>query len=566
MQLSVKAPTITSNGAGRQTAMAREPVRTPTSVQLRTEPRRPEVGPKLGIDVDVDRRGTPKHRLVTVGDSITQGFMSGAVFRTELSWPAIVAYELGLSLGRPGTEFRYPTYELPDGPGGIPFDLERIARAFEERYGSSLGWTEVVSAVRWGRRYMGAIERHWEGGPGRDLPETEGPYHNLAIYGLDLLDVQLLHAGRLADRVRSAPPKDNWVKQGVQNDSAIAGLRVLDSCRTGNGDPVTALDAARAMGDEGTLEGGPGAGPGIETLVVVLGANNALGSVVELLPKWTPDTYLDWSPEQRLATKGPFNVWQPHHFAAEWADLVAELIAVKARHVIIATVPQVTIAPIARGAKGKARAGSRYFRYYTKPWITDRQFDADDDPHLVEQEARAIDSAIDAFNETIIGSVRAAREAGRDWYLFDLGISLDRMASRRYIEDPAAQPDWWTPYPLPPQLANLPVVPDTHFFRSGPNGRSHGGIFSLDGIHPTTIAYGLIAQEVISIMDTLAHVPFRSRAGDVRPTGTAAVDFGRLLAADTLLSRPPAAIDSSLSLLGWLDDLLDWTSKLAPGF
>lgn len=545
--------------------MARDPVPTPASVDLRTEPRAPEVGPDLGIDVDVDRRGTPRNRLVTLGDSVTQGFMSGAVFRTELSWPAMVAYELGLSLGRPGSEFRYPGYEPPDGPGGLPFDLERFVRAFEDRYGAALDWHEAVSALRWARRYLGRVERYWEGGAGRDLPATTRPHHNLAIYGLDVLDVQLLHAGRLEDRLKAAPPEDNWLKQGVENDSAIAGLRVLDSCRSRSGEPLTALDAARAMGEEGTVEGGPGDGPGIETLVVMLGANNALGSVVELVPRWTPDDYLARSPEERLATKGPCNVWQPPHFAAEWAALVARLRAVHARHVIVATVPQVTIAPIARGARNKARAGSRYFRYYTKPWIAERDFDPDEDPCLFEDEARAIDSAIDAFNEAIIESVRAARRDGLDWYLFDLGISLDRMAARRYVEDPAAQPDWWTPYPLPPEVAGLSVVPDTRFFRSGPGGRTQGGIFSLDGIHPTTIAYGLIANEVISIMDRFAGVPFRTRRGELRPAGGVAVDFGRVLAADTLISRPPAAIDRGLGLLGWLDELIDWTRKLVPG-
>ena len=60
---------------------------------------------------DVRREG---NRLVTVGDSITQGFMSGAIFRTDISWPAIVGYELGLA----ADQFRFPTYEWPTGPGG----------------------------------------------------------------------------------------------------------------------------------------------------------------------------------------------------------------------------------------------------------------------------------------------------------------------------------------------------------------------------------------------------------------------------------------------------------------
>ena len=67
------------------------------------------------------------HRLVTVGDSLTHGFMSAAIHRTDLSWPAITAFELGLS----AEQFTFPTYEWPTGPGGLPLDLERLARSFD---------------------------------------------------------------------------------------------------------------------------------------------------------------------------------------------------------------------------------------------------------------------------------------------------------------------------------------------------------------------------------------------------------------------------------------------------
>ena len=88
----------------------------------------------------------------------------------------------------------------------------------------------------------------------------------------------------------------------------------------------------------------------------MLGGNNALGSVVHLDVRWTPPDYLDASPRRRLDTKGAFNVWQPAHFQAEWALLVEQLERIAARHVILATVPQVTIAPIARGWRGKVAA------------------------------------------------------------------------------------------------------------------------------------------------------------------------------------------------------------------
>ncbi|HSK27362.1 MAG TPA: hypothetical protein VK894_10685 [Jiangellales bacterium] len=151
---------------------------------------------------------------------------------------------------------------------------------------------------------------------------------------------------------------------------------------------------------------------------------------------------------------------------------------------------------IARGVGGKVRPDSRYFPYYTRPWITDADFDPERDPHLTEAEARSVDSAIDAYNETIIASVEAARRDQLDWNVVDLGALLDRLATRRYLESPWARPTWWTPYELPPELKALDPVPNTRFFWSGPGGRTDGGLFSLDGVHPTTIGYGILAQEM----------------------------------------------------------------------
>lgn len=149
---------------------------TPETLEVRAEPRAPVEDPTLGIAVSVPKNGTPEHRLVTIGDSLTQGFMSGAIFRTELSWPATVAYELGLA---PRTQFSFPVYEQPDGPGGLPLDLERLARTFEVHYGPSLEWREIVSALRWLQSYMDEIEDYWERGRGnRALPSTKGSSGN----------------------------------------------------------------------------------------------------------------------------------------------------------------------------------------------------------------------------------------------------------------------------------------------------------------------------------------------------------------------------------------------------
>ena len=166
---------------------------------------------------------------------------------------------------------------------------------------------------------------------------------------------------------------------------------------------------------------------------------------------------------------------------------------------------------------------------------------------------------------TIIDTVRQARRDGRDWYLLDLAAVLDSLATKRYIEDPAARPPWWQPYELPAELATLNPVPSTRFFESGPRGRTEGGLFSLDGVHPTTIGYGIVAREVMRIMNRPRRRGVQdARRDDVRPPASVDVDFRRVLASDSLISRPPQTISSILSLLGWLDEAVDWVDLLLP--
>src|SRR5262245_11996011 len=69
-------------------------LKTPNDVIVTKVPREPISDPTLGIAVKLDPQvDPPRHRLVSVGDSLTQGFQSGAIFNTDISYPAIIAYE-----------------------------------------------------------------------------------------------------------------------------------------------------------------------------------------------------------------------------------------------------------------------------------------------------------------------------------------------------------------------------------------------------------------------------------------------------------------------------------------
>lgn len=522
--------------------------KTPDEVIITTTPREPVSDPALGIDVAVHREGAPHHRLVCIGDSLTHGFQSGAVFNTELSYPAIIAHELGAF-----DRFRYPTYP---GQGGLPLNIEFVLRELERHFGSELAWWELAPAAFRLRQILAGIEDWWERGPGAAPPNLRGINHNLGVYGWDLRDV----LSRNADvcQAEIGAPTDALFRQIVENANERAALRVLQSARAEDGSALTPLGAAAALGAEGVTgpDGSPsGTGDGIETLLVLLGANNALQTVTRLEVAWSEEGFDD------LERKSRFTAWRPSHFAQEFQHVVRQVERIRARHVIWGTVPHVTIAPIARGVAQKLRPRSRYFPYYTRPWISDRDFDAKRDPNITEQEARAVDCAIDQYNDAIVGSVESARRGRRDWYVLDLAGLLDRLAVRRYFEDPAARPEWWRPYELPPELAALTPPPDSRFLATNDKRRTAGGLFSLDGVHPTTVAYGIIAQEQINVMQ-LAGVRFNLPGGNTPRDEPVRVDFERLIRLDTLISDPPRSLNSDLQLIGWFDERADLFGRL----
>ena len=217
--------------------------------------------------------------------------MSAAIFRTDLSWPSVVAFEPGMRLG---SGFRYPVYEQPPGPGGLPFDLERDPQSRgRHRRQARL----VRGGPHCGGRAIHGCHRGLLGARRRpETPADVGPLPQPRRLRCRRPRRPVARCRPHAKRLERRPCDDPFA-QVVEGHNDRAWRVVLESCRC-HGKAGTVLDAARAMGAEG-LEGGA-SGPGIETLVVMLGANNALGTVVHLdavdacgLPRRSPRRRLD---------------------------------------------------------------------------------------------------------------------------------------------------------------------------------------------------------------------------------------------------------------------------------
>jgi hypothetical protein len=508
------------------------PPGSPVELEIRWETPEPLLAEESDLGIPVERAAAaggalPKHRLVTLGDSLTMGVKSLAIVDTGLSWAAILAHTLGLG----ENDFTYPRFDGPVDCPGLPLNLEAIVRGIDAAGAGRPFFVRQAREALAVTTAVAHVKSYWEHGPGSILPRASASYHhNLAIYGWDVRDAYTRTVGAALAAVTAPSTVRAVFSPLVSHHGDRAMLITLQGpvvAHPGAPDSTTMVDAARWLGDNG----------GIDTLVVALGSNNVVSSVVKLRLVWSSGPH-----------SSDYTVAAPADFEANLGELRDHIAKVNARRVIWATVPHVTVAPIARGLGGKP-SGSRYFARYTHAWITDAEFDPAVNPYLTGEQARAIDSAIDQYNYAIKRLVYAARTAQppKDWLLLDVCGLLDRLAYRRYIDSPDSRPSWWDAkaYDLPAVLKMLTPRPDTRFFQSDASGRTQGGLVALDGLHPTTIAYGILAQEALAVM---AHA-------DATPPKQ--VDFARLVAADTLISDPPRSLTGNLGTVRFANELID---------
>jgi hypothetical protein len=516
------------------------------NVDLMLEPRRPVVDPTLGIAVaPLEHPRTYSRRLVALGDSLTQGFHHFAIHDTEISWPVMVAERMGLT---PGVDFTYPLFGFP---GGYPFNLEDVLRRVEPGVA-----TTVYEILQYARQ----VRSDYAPEPTPVLPTRPTPQlDNLAVWGWDVRDLLSrtakteigafkagwfvrLFRGIKADLIPFVDHAEN--RTGVAVLTEFSDPPQVDS--EGQQVPeldLTALDLAERRGSQDD---------GIETLVIAIGSNNVLGVVSKLKILPSKRFY------RNLWMKSRYNVWKPKHFLKELLLLEHRVQNIRAEHVIWATVPHVTIPPITHGLPdefGTERLvdNPRYFQYYGRPWETPESFDHLHDANLTGMDAWTIDSVIDAYNDSIVSMVRRARAAGRDWRIVDMCAVLDRLAIRRN-DATAGQPyPYLPPYELPVEYPPL----NSRFLDVNPDRTlAAGGIFGLDGVHPTTAGYGLIAREFMKVMYE-AGVDF---PGVADPAIGPQPEWTSILSRDTLLADPPVHVGGVLHLIRTLQEEWDFVA------
>jgi len=467
--------------------------------------------------------------LAAIGDSLTQGFQSGAIHKTGWSYPTIIARALGLAVP---LEFRVP--RIP-GPG-LPLNIEDMLRYVQDEVGDDISTAEwILQFPLLAQDYIDEVEDYYERGGGTLPPKFGGVYHNLAVWGFTVNESMTLHPQLCQEVIDN---EEGWIEDDFLGTPSAPMYRTAKRILNPGDEAERALDTqVKGLGRLAA------AGP-VDVLLLWLGANDCLGTVLTLevqdmaaaagpIPQ-DPIKRLDW------------NLTSTKQFEADYAALVKGVSGALSDHptrIFVGTVPHVTIPPITTGV---GNFDGTYFDHYARFFINQQNFNPLLHKSLSRAEAKLIDGRVDSFNAAIRGIVdgenkkEATKPAGkrRSWHVVDVCRTLDELAVKRQgLEKTPEQAlrryyarQGITNHPL----LQLSPIPSILLLRTDEAGtRTGGGLFSLDGVHPSTIGYGLLA-EVFLVEMQKAGVP----GADPRR-----LPWQEVIANDALLHSPPRVWD-----------------------
>lgn len=475
-------------------------------------------------------------KLVAIGDSLTQGVQSGAIYNTHLSYPALIAEVIGLTVRRLGpqdssdcpNEFRVP--QLPES--GLPLNIEQLLRTAHCEIGDDIDnlaeWGQLLSILP---RFVQEAYDGWRS-PNAEPSAHQGVYHNLAVSGFRVFDSFSVDTQYCLEQIAAAD-------RGILDELGFLtapmyriAQRVLNPAQDSARNCRTQIDNLKHLNDK---EGE------VENLILFLGANDCLGTVVDLKIKdMKTEEPLD-DPEER---RDNYNLTSEEVFENDYTEMVNQISDVISdnTNVFVGTVPHVTIAPITNGLD-QARSSSterRYFRYYVPFFFQEENFNSWWHPELTTDDVQTIDQRIDNFN----GIIRDIVNRRKNWHIVDICQLLDDLAFKRNAAtDPREHLRTFfenrriCDHPLLNEELIHPA-PSTLPFESRDRQWTGGGFFSLDFFHPTTIGYGLIAEAFLQVMGEEGRVPEANLTTERRRQF-----WTRIIDDDTLIEDPPPLWD-----------------------
>lgn len=467
------------------------------------------------------RRSSYKHRLAAMGDSMAQGFKNGGIYRVDLSFPAF----LGRAMG--DFPFEVPSFSAQ---GGIPINMEVLVRGLQEEFGNEITFRNSFQTAREIYNTLRRIKSYWEGHMKSLKVERNSPYHNQAIWGFSISDTWLID-----EAYSRAYLKNNKARYSVFN--VLPDNAMYTTARMVLNPSFSEIRQDRSMVDnilEMTEDGG------IENLIICIGHNNIIGAVTRLEIIFSEEQDLNKPYAERTCT-----VFRPEHFEQELRELYSSFSSAAIGRIFVPTIPYVTIPPAIRGVnKDGTQSKDGYFDYYARFWIWDEDFDPGKHPHLTRSNAILLDQIVDQYNEIIHN---LADEFG--YHVVPVHRYVRAAARRRLGRESVS--------PFPPAFIealkrnektahlvdeNDQTLISTDYIRVGDDHGKliKGGIFSLDGLHPTTIGYGLTANMYKLSME-------KHGVRFARP-----LDWDYIISNETLVTDPPELLYNLRLLLRYL--------------
>jgi hypothetical protein len=480
----------------------------------------------------VEDHDSPEHKLVVLGDSISQGFQNGGIYRTDLNFPTFLS-----QCFEPEAEFSQPVFTAQ---GGIPLNLEVLSRGLSDQYGNTLEWTEYIPAASHLYKTLKRIKNYWEGKyKNLKIEDQTKPFHNQSVWGFATNDAWLVTDAKSQHLIENHP--DSYSIFDVLPDHAMytTSSIVLNPAQQEQYLDSTLYDNVVDLQEDG----------GIENLIISMGHNNIIGAVTDLRFKYSEPSDLQSLPSER-----DYTVYRPEHFEQEYRTLAQKVDKIGAERVFVPTIPYVTIPPVSRGVnEDQSQPTEGYFDYYTRFWVWDSDFHPDKHAHLTKEEAIKLDKTVDEYNK-IIRNVAAQYGWGVvPVNTYVSGIARRRQTGKLHIPYPEAFADAILRNPATKHLLENPKDPvlSTEYLRVHQDtGKVYkGGIFSLDGIHPTTIGYGLMAHLYYQTMEEHG-VQFQK-----------SLDWDHIIDSDTLVTDPPYMLNSLRQLLKVLS--MDGSKRLS---
>jgi len=433
-------------------------------------------------------------RLLTIGDSLSQGVMSYSTARTDLCYSTLIAQKMGLSTGSTNAyQYYYPEWKY----GGMPFCLEKTMRKLNKCYGNDIRNIEWLFALKTINDEIDICEEYYERGEGSIKHPAPGGiqyYNNISIRGFDIADSWLVTPELCKKEIKNDFKGSKDYTFGAVNKHFYRNaLRILDPSQTGeNFSQIDWLNYHATNGD------------GLENLILWLGNNNALGAILKFQinpTKNDPNDRPHNLTHSERFNRG-YNLWHPDDFKEEYKALLDKVDAIMQNNkskdwkVFIGTIPYVTIVPFAKGV-GKSEKISgmgTYYKYYTY-FPFEEDFAVKTGYHLAMQDAIHIDTCIKEYNKIINDLVTGLNSSHKTtrYFIVDTCKTLSEMAYKRNDCNPT--------YKYPPFFDFIYPKVNTKYYHADQNGRlKQGGIFSLDGVHPSAIGQGIIAHEFLSVM------------------------------------------------------------------